>query len=133
MLSPPPAQVVHRTIDGTAAARALFAHLSCERIEVAGIAYLDGHHGLLCLRHVPGGADHVALSVRRVVRDALSLDARGVILAHNHPSGDITPSPADLAHTRLLAQALEAVGVRMLDALILSGKGTGSFRAMGLL
>jgi DNA repair protein RadC len=71
--------------------------------------------------------------VRTIVADALAFDATGVVMAHNHPSGDATPSDDDRVLTRRLARALDAVGVRLIDHLVLAGDEAASFRGLGLL
>ncbi|WP_097062625.1 JAB domain-containing protein [Sphingomonas guangdongensis] len=114
-------------------ARRLFVGLIHPEREMAGVAYLDGSGRLLGLRHVAGGRDWSAVPPRTVVTDALAFDARAAVVAHNHPSGCACPSEADRAFTRVLAQALAAVEVRLHDALILTVEETTSFRALGLL
>ena len=84
------------------------------------------------MRHVVGGRDHVAISIRTVAADALAFDAVGVVIAHNHPSGDATPSARDLAFTRTLAAGLRTVEVVLLDHLVIAGERMTSLRAMGL-
>lgn len=113
---------------------ALFAPIAMLRSEVAVFAYLDPEWRLLGMRHVPSAhADEVAIPVRDVVADALAFDAAAVAMAHNHPSGDPTPSERDHALTRRLARALELVGVRLVEHLVLSRTGCQSFRRQGLL
>ena len=125
--------VAPRMIDGVAAARALFAGIAAATDEVAAIAYLAGDRRLLGMRHIRGSRDWVAVSPRTLATDALALDARGIIMAHNHPSGDATPSARDLAQMRCLARALEALDIRLIDSLVLAGDETTSLRSLGLL
>ncbi|WP_254292481.1 JAB domain-containing protein [Sphingomonas tagetis] len=84
--------------------------------------------------YLDGGADTVVVCTRSILLRALLTGAVGVVLAHNHPSGDHTPSKADIAVTRELARALRAVDVRLHDHLIV-GNGTGytSMRERNLL
>lgn len=118
---------------GLQAVAAIFLPMATQPVEMAAIAYLDREHRLLGLRHVPGQRDWLALPVRTVAADALTFDAAALVLAHNHPSGDPTPSGADFAFTRRLGRALEALGVTLLDHLVLAGGGSTSLRAAGYL
>jgi len=122
-----------RLIDA-AAVRALFAPLAAEPVEVAAFAYFDPEWRLLGLRHARS-ASSSALDVpmRAVATDVLALDCARVVMAHNHPSGDASPSIADRAATRRLARALDALGVQLVDHLVLAGEQVASFRALGLL
>jgi DNA repair protein RadC len=71
--------------------------------------------------------------VRDILADALRLGSAGVIVAHNHPSGDARPSDADYRATRKLARAGEAIDLAVLDHLIFAGLDCISMRRMGLL
>lgn len=106
-----------------------------EMIEVAAFAYCDRAGLVLGLRHVRGGTvDAVDLPVRRVAIDAPTLDAAVVVMAHNHPRGEAWPSRADREATRRLAGALNALGVRLHEHLVVGANGGAwSFRAAGLL
>ncbi|MEQ9122641.1 MAG: DNA repair protein RadC, partial [Alphaproteobacteria bacterium] len=76
-----------------------------------------------------GTIDQTPAYPREVVRRALELGATAVILAHNHPSGDPTPSKADVTLTKAIARAGEAVGVEVLDHVIVGRKGHVSLKA----
>jgi DNA repair protein RadC len=98
------------------------------------VAHLDEEGQVLGLSAGAGGDPaKVDLPVREIVRDALALGARALLLAHNHPSGDPTPSSADKAATRRLADAAKSLDIRLLDHLIFAGAHCRSFREMGLL
>lgn len=114
---------------------ALFTPISTERREVAVFAYLDPEWRLLGMRHIYSSlADGVEVPMRNVVADALAFDAVAVAMAHNHPSGDPTPSTTDHIVTRRLARALDPLGVRLVEHVVLApGGGCMSFRAHGLL
>ncbi|UZK65588.1 JAB domain-containing protein [Sphingomonas sp. M1-B02] len=89
---------------------------------------------MLGIRHARScSVDRLVLPIREVAADALAFDARAVVMAHNHPSGDPTPSAADREATRLLARALEAIEVRLVDHLVIAARGITSFRSLGLL
>lgn len=123
-----------RFVRDAAAALPLFAALAEERLEVAAFAFLGEDFRLLGLRHSRGRRpDLLDLPIREIARDALAFDAVALLVAHNHPSGDPAPSADDHAATRRLVRALDPLGVRLVDHLILARAGTISFRALGLL
>lgn len=80
-----------------------------------------------------GTVDHTPVYPREVVKRALELNASAVILVHNHPSGDPTPSRADIEMTRLIRDAAKAVGITVHDHLIIGKTGHNSFKSLGLL
>lgn len=108
----------------------LFAEPRGERL---AIALLDAGREVLALDEMPGRGSDVALPIRAIIVRALELGARGLILAHNHPSGDPSPSRADIAATRRLADVAAALGIRLHDHLIFGGAHCRSFRQLGLL
>ncbi len=123
-----------RHLSDADAAGALFAPLARARTELVVYAYLARDHRLLGLRHARAQAvDSVPLAIRDIAAHALALDAAAVVMAHNHPSGDPTPSSADAEATRLLARALATIEVRLIDHLVVAAGGTASFRRLGLL
>jgi DNA repair protein RadC len=79
-----------------------------------------------------GTVDHAPVYPREVVRRALELAASAVILAHNHPSGDPTPSAADVAMTRQVADAAKALGLTVHDHIVVGRDGVASLKALGL-
>ena len=112
----------------------LFAPISRAATEVAAFAYLDAGGRLLALRHVPSGeALRVEVAIRTIAGDALAFRADLVVMAHNHPSGDAEPSRDDLMATGRIATALEALGIRLVDHLVLAGDARTSLRARGLI
>ena len=84
------------------------------------------------MRHVIGARDQAAISIRTVAADALAFGATGVVIAHNHPSGDATPSARDVAFTRALATGLRTLEVVLLDHLVIAGGQVTSLRAAGV-
>lgn len=80
-----------------------------------------------------GTVDHTPVYVREVVKRALELSATAIILVHNHPSGDPTPSRADIDMTRLIIQAARPLGVAVHDHVIVGREGHASFKAMQLI
>ncbi|BCA63927.1 hypothetical protein HMP09_3161 [Sphingomonas sp. HMP9] len=121
-----------RPVADLATACVLFAGLGEPCVEMVAVAYLDPNRRLLGMRHVVGGRDHVAISIRTIAVDALAFDAVGVVMAHNHPSGDATPSARDLAFTRALAAGLRTLEVVLVDHLVIAGDRVTSLRTMGV-
>lgn len=80
-----------------------------------------------------GTVDHTPLYPREVVKRALMLNASALIMVHNHPSGDPTPSKADIEMTKAVRDALRAVSVTLHDHLIIGRRGHTSFKSVGLL
>lgn len=101
--------------------------------ELLAVAYLDAAGRLLALEVDAEAGDSVALPIRAIVGRALALDARGLVVAHNHPSGDASPSVADITVTRRLALTCASIDIRLYDHLIFAGKDCTSFRLEGLL
>ena len=80
-----------------------------------------------------GTVDHVPVYPREVIKRALELGATALILVHNHPSGDPTPSDGDIAMTKELIKAAKALDVLIHDHIIIGKSGHTSFKSMGLL
>ena len=80
-----------------------------------------------------GTVDHVPVYPREVAKRALELNASAIILVHNHPSGDPTPSEADIVMTRKIVDACGTIGVTIHDHVVIGKERDASFRALGLL
>ena len=80
-----------------------------------------------------GTVDHTPVYPREVVKRALELSASALILVHNHPSGDPTPSRADILMTREIATAAKALKIEVHDHLVIGRGKHASFKALGLL
>ena len=80
-----------------------------------------------------GTVDHAPLYTREVVKRALELGASAIILVHNHPSGDPTPSEGDIKITREVKEAVEKLGIVLHDHIVIGRNGHQSFRSLGLL
>jgi DNA repair protein RadC len=123
-----------RRLADPAVAGALFACLVDEATEVMAFVYLGSDQRVLGMRHMRSGSiDRLVPPIRDVAADALAFGAAAVVMAHNHPSGDPTPSIADREATRLLARALATLEMRLVDHLIVARDGITSFRRLGLL
>lgn len=92
--------------------------------EVMGAVFLDVRHRLLAEKEIfRGTLCRAAVEPREILKEGLLQGASGVVLFHTHPSGDPSPSLEDLAFTRRMAEAGEAVGIRLVDHLILGSAG----------
>ena len=123
-------------LNGLAPARRFFAGLLAEcdpRREHLWVAHLDEDARCIHLSRYDGSDGAAPMPVREVVAEAAIHGTAGIILAHNHPSGDATPSAHDRALTRRLALVGEAMDVAVLDHLVLAGPKCSSMRSMGLL
>ena len=80
-----------------------------------------------------GTVDHTPVYPREIVKRALELTASAVILVHNHPSGDPTPSKADIQMTREIVTAAKALSIAVHDHLVIGRGGHASFKSLGLL
>ncbi|HUG84064.1 MAG TPA: JAB domain-containing protein [Euzebya sp.] len=95
---------------------------------------LDARHRVIAIDTVSvGSVDHTFMAPREVYRDALLRGAAAIMLAHNHPSGDPSPSPADRAVSRRLAAAGATLGVALVDHLIIGDSGFVSLAREGCL
>jgi DNA repair protein RadC len=111
--------------------RARLRHLP---YEVFGCLYLDNRHRVLGFEELfRGTIDGASVHPREVVRACLQHNACAVIFAHNHPSGVAEPSAADRAITHELRDALQLVGVRVLDHLVIGSGEPVSMAARGLI
>lgn len=93
--------------------------------EVMGALFCDTRHRLLAERELFRGTLHrAAVEPREVLKEGLKHDAAGVVVFHTHPSGDPAPSREDLQFTRRLSRACEAVGVYLVDHLVVGRGGS---------
>ncbi|MFY8113663.1 MAG: RadC family protein [Rhabdaerophilum sp.] len=98
------------------------------------LLFLDKKNGLIGDEVMQRGTvDHTPVYPREIIRRALQLNASAVILVHNHPSGDPTPSRADIDMTREIVALAQPLGITVHDHLIVGRNGHASFRALGLL
>ena len=108
--------------------------LAFSPVEHVRVLFLDAQNHLLKDVLVGlGSASEVPISSREIMRRAVCLNAAGLILVHNHPSGDPSPSGSDRAATAIVAKAAQTLDVRLHDHLIVGRAGWMSFRQLGLL
>ena len=104
--------------------------------EVFCVLFLDAQHRIIALKQMfRGTVSQTSVYPREVVKEALSVNAAAVILAHNHPSGSVEPSRADEFLTATLRQALSLVDIRIIDHIIVAANGSSltSMAERGLL
>ena len=112
----------------------LSAQLARERVEQFRILFLDGKNRLLADEaQARGTVNHTPVYPREVAKRALEVHATAIILVHNHPSGDPTPSPLDLQMTAQVKRALATVDVVLHDHIIVGNGAWQSLRQQGLL
>ena len=103
-------------------------------VERFHVLYLDRKNRLISDERLGvGTVDHVPVYPREVVRRALEVSASAVILVHNHPSGDQTPSSADIEMTRKIIDAARTLGIAVHDHVIVGRAEVASFKALGLI
>jgi DNA repair protein RadC len=123
-----------RVADSAAAAALLapcFEGLAHEEVRVL---HLDAELGLIGLSMAAAGQpDAVRMPVRALIAEALAVGTSALVIAHNHPSGDPRPSPADRRATQQLGEIARALDIRLIDHLVFAAARWTSFRAMGLL
>ncbi len=111
--------------------RVTMSHRETEQFR---ILFLDRKNVLVADEiQAKGTVDHVPVYPREVIKRALDLNASALILVHNHPSGDPTPSTADITMTEEIARACDAVGVTIHDHLIIGKSKEVSFKSEGYL
>lgn len=124
------------TLNGLPAARAFFAGCFADSDptrESLWVAHLDKDARCLHLSRHKGDESGTAFPIRSIIADAVLHGSSGIVLAHNHPSGDASPSEADRMATRRLACAAEALDCTLVDHLVFGGRDCTSFRQIGLL
>jgi len=129
-------QVMHRPVLSSWKAlldycRVMLAEETRERFH---LLFLDGKNRLIADEvQQQGTVDHTPVYPREVARRALELQASAIIMVHNHPSGDPTPSREDIAMTGTVRDALKPLGIAVHDHLVIGRTGHASFKSLGLL
>lgn len=110
------------------------AAMGGETKEQFRLLFLDRRNHLIREEvHQRGTIDHTPVYPREVVQRALEAGAGAIILAHNHPSGDVTPSKDDIAMTRAIVDACAPLDIVVHDHIIVGRKGVASFKSLGIL
>ncbi|MDA3889786.1 MAG: DNA repair protein RadC [Allgaiera sp.] len=128
------ARVMHRAVLSSWDALIDYCHtaMAHRQTEQFRVLFLDRKNVLIAdEEQASGTVDHVPVYPREVVRRALELHASALILVHNHPSGDPTPSEADIAMTHKIEEAARVLGITLHDHLIVGRAREISLRAEG--
>ena len=111
--------------------RAAMAFMDKEQFR---LLFLDKRNGLIADEvQQSGTVDHTPVYPREVVKRALELSASALILVHNHPSGDPTPSPADIKMTREIIEVAKPLGIIVHDHIIVGREGHASLKGLKLI
>ena len=112
----------------------LHAAMAHSRVEEVRILFLNAKNKLLANEALwQGSVDEASVHVREVIARAIALGATAIIIVHNHPSGDPTPSTQDIRLTRDLVEAGRHMKVTVHDHVIVGAQGRTSMRSMGLI
>ncbi len=123
-------------LDGIVAAREFFAGCLADGDpdrESLWVAHVDEQSRCLYLSRHPGDESGANFPLHEIIADAAEHHSAGIVLAHNHPSGDARPSDSDCRATRRLASAVEALDCTILDHLVFGGGDCSSLRRLGYL
>lgn len=108
--------------------------MAYENTEQFRILFLDRKNRLIADEiQQRGTIDHTPVYPREVVKRALELSASGIIVLHNHPSGDPAPSEPDIAMTQQIQETAEKLGIVVHDHVIIARQGHASFKSLGLM
>jgi len=108
--------------------------LGHKKTEQFHLLFLDTKNRLIAdVKQQHGTVNHTPVYPREVVKRALELDAAALIMVHNHPSGDPTPSKVDIAITEAVQAAAATVDIAVHDHIVISRSGHNSFKTLGLL
>jgi DNA repair protein RadC len=112
----------------------LQAAMSHSSVEEVRVLFLNAKNVLIANEAMwRGSVDEAAVHVREVIARAIALGATAIILVHNHPSGDPTPSQQDIRLTRTLIEAGRPLGIAVHDHLVIGSGGHSSLRTLGLI
>jgi hypothetical protein len=112
----------------------LYSAMAFEPVEQFRVLFLDKRNRLIADEVMTRGTvDHAPVYVRELVKRALELNVTAMVLAHNHPSGDPTPSRADIDMTKVIVEACKAIGIAVHDHIIVGRDNSLSLKHLGLM
>ncbi len=110
------------------------AAMAFQSIEQFRVLFLDKRNRIIADEvQQEGTVDHTPVYVREIIKRALELSATAIILVHNHPSGDPTPSRADIEMTKQIVESAKNLGITIHDHIIVGKDGHASFRGLSLI
>ena len=108
--------------------------IGSSEVEIFCVMFLNTQNQLIDFKKMfTGTIDGASVYPREIVREALLLNAKSIIIAHNHPSGLLEPSSADKRITRRIIEACDMLDINLLDHILVSKLGVMSFAEKGLL
>jgi DNA repair protein RadC len=112
----------------------LHAEMAHSKVEEVRVLFLNSKNRLIRSETMwDGSVDESAVHVREIIKRAIALNATALIIVHNHPSGDPSPSSQDIQLTRELVEAARHLKIAVHDHVIVGSTGRSSLRAMGLI
>ena len=112
----------------------LRARMGSNRTEIMRVIFLDSSNHLLCDQEFgTGSTRRLFVQPRNILKRALEIDASGIILVHNHPGGDITPSNSDIEFTKSIETLCSKLEIRLLDHIIIASDRWTSFRKLQII
>ena len=112
-------------------AKVLMNDLRFEKIEIAKIIILDNKNNILKIKKIAtGSSNFVNLNIRSILSETIKMNAPKIILVHNHPSGDSTPSKQDYELTSKIEQASKMLGVELLDHIVIGNMEYTSIKSL---
>ena len=101
-------------------AEILIEKMRFEKQEILKVAILDNRNNLMKIKDIAvGGGNFVSATIKSVLNEAVKIEASKIILIHNHPGGDPTPSKADIEFTEKVEQASKILGIQLLDHIVI--------------
>lgn len=125
---------MHYLDNSDKAAKYLIEYIGSENLEQVSIVLLNSKCSIINVKLISAGSPASSeINVREIVNSALNASAAGVILAHNHPSGDLRPSEDDIASTKFLKKLLDGLSIKLFDHLIVNRDSAYSLREHGFI
>lgn len=124
----------HPLKNATQTKKYLISKLSDSEREIFGCVFLDSSHRIICFKELfQGSIDQLHVHPREMIKEALKLNAAALILAHNHPSGNVKPSDQDIQFTKKLKSLCSQMDIIILDHIIVGRSAAVSLVEQGMI